>query len=136
MGAGGSTAYTGSISAVDTEAAFNEVIHAPTRLRICGLLRCVDKIEFAVLRDTLAISDASLSKHLKVLLDAGYASMTKTSSPGRSDARRLTWIKQTRNGRRAFDAHIEELQRIAGRFSGPSAPHRLPTGLGEHSSTR
>jgi DNA-binding MarR family transcriptional regulator len=98
---------------VVTEPAFDDIIHAPIRLRICGLLRGIDEIEFAVLRDTLGTSDATLSKNLKVLLDADYVSLTKSASTARSDARRLTWIKQTRAGRRAFDAHMEELRRIA-----------------------
>lgn len=42
---------------------FDETIHAALRLRICGLLRHVDEIDFAVLRDTLRTSDATLSKH-------------------------------------------------------------------------
>ena len=93
-----------------TEPIFDETIHAPVRLRICGLLRHVEEIDYAVLRDTLATSDATLSKHLKVLLDAGYVSMTKNPSQTRSDSRRLTWIKQTRAGRNAFDAHMDELR--------------------------
>lgn len=95
------------------ESAFDETIHAPVRLRICGLLRHVQEIDFAVLRDTLGISDASLSKHLKILLDAGYVAITKSRSQHRTDARRLTWIKQTPQGRNAFDAHVQALQDIA-----------------------
>jgi DNA-binding MarR family transcriptional regulator len=95
------------------EAAFDDTIHAPLRLRICGILRHLDEIDFAVLRDTLGTTDATLSKHLKVLLEAGYIAMTKSPSPTRPDARRLTWISQTRTGRQAFDAHMEELRRIA-----------------------
>lgn len=94
------------------EPVFDGTIHAPVRLRICGLLRHVDEIDFAVLRDTLGISDATLSKHLRVLADAGYLSMTKSPSQTRSDARRLTGIKQTHAGRSAFDAHVEELRHI------------------------
>lgn len=104
------------------EAAFDETIHAPVRLRICGLLRHVDEIDFAVLRDTLGISDASLSKHLKVLTEAGYVSTTKTRSPQRSDARRLLWITLTRAGQRAFDAHMAELRRIAAGQSAAAPP--------------
>lgn len=103
------------------EAAFDETIHAPLRLRICGVLRHLDEIDFAVLRDTLGATDATLSKHLKVLLDAGYIAMTKSPSPTRPDARRLTWIRQTRTGRHAFDAHMEELRRIAVGLPDPSA---------------
>jgi DNA-binding MarR family transcriptional regulator len=121
---------------VAIEPAFDETIHAPIRLRICGLLRHVEEMDFAVLRDTLAISDASLSKHLKVLLDADYVALTKTRSQSRSDARRLTWIKQTRAGRRAFDAHIEELRRIAAGFPHDAPPREAtpPTEIGPQAS--
>ncbi|BBG00017.1 MULTISPECIES: transcriptional regulator [Pseudonocardia] len=95
------------------ERGFDETIHAPVRLRISGILRHVEQIDFAVLRDTLGIADATLSKHLRILVDAGYATTTKSRSATRSDARRLTWIAQTRSGRAAFDAHVEELRRIA-----------------------
>lgn len=96
---------------------FNETIHAPLRLRICGLLRSVDEIDFSVLRETLDISDASLSKHLKVLAEAGFVKTTKRASAARSDSRRLTWVRLTPSGRRAFDAHVEELRVIAAGFA-------------------
>lgn len=99
---------------------FNETIHAPLRLRTCGLLRSVDKMDFSALRDTLGISDASLSKHLKVLSDSGFIKVTKIASPTRNDARRVTWVRLTTDGRKAFDAHVEELQIIAAGFGEPS----------------
>lgn len=95
-------------------AAFDETIHAPVRLRISGMLRGAEKVDFAVLRDTLGVSDASLSKHLKTLANAGYITTTKARSASRSDARRLTWVSQTAAGRAAFDAHVAELRRITG----------------------
>jgi DNA-binding MarR family transcriptional regulator len=97
-----------------SEARFDETIHAPVRLRICGLLRPVDHLDFAVLRDALDVSDATLSKHLKVLAEAGYVSSSKTASAGRGDARRITWLSLTQAGRSAFDAHVRALQQIAG----------------------
>ena len=93
--------------------AFDDAIHAPVRLRICGLLRHVEQADFGVVRDTLAISDASLSKHVKVLAERGYVAIAKERSMTRSDARRLTWLSLTPAGRRAFDAHLAELQRLA-----------------------
>lgn len=95
------------------EPRFDETIHAPTRLRVCGMLRPVDEIDFAVLRDSLGVSDASLSKHLKVLTEAGYVATTKRASTTRSDSRRLTWVRLTAAGRRAFDAHVAALRDIA-----------------------
>jgi DNA-binding MarR family transcriptional regulator len=93
---------------------FDDLIHAPARLRICGLLRPVNQMDFAVLRDTLGLSDATLSKHLKALAEAKYISLIKAASASRTDARRLTWVALTPAGRNAFDAHLRALQQIAG----------------------
>jgi DNA-binding MarR family transcriptional regulator len=94
------------------EARFDEVIHAPLRLRVCGLLRRADRIEFTLLRETLGISDAALSKHIKVLTNSGYVRSHKTASEGRTDARRIMWLSLTREGKDAFDSHIHALQEI------------------------
>lgn len=119
------------------EPAFDETIHAPVRLRICGLLRQVEEMDFAVLRGTLDISDASLSKHLKALADAGYVATTKRSSTARLDARRLTWVRQTRVGRVAFDAHVAELRRIAqGLVGGPAVAQTTADADGARASRR
>ena len=94
--------------------AFDELIHAPVRLRICGILRRVDQIDFTVLRDTLGVADASLSKHLRQLTESGYVASRKASSAGRADRRQLTWLSLTASGRRAFDGHMAALTEIAG----------------------
>lgn len=96
------------------EARFDELIHAPLRLRICGLLRPVEQLDFAVLRDALDVSDATLSKHLRALIEAGYVSSGKGSSAGRADARRITWLTLTGSGHAAFDGHVRALREIAG----------------------
>lgn len=95
------------------EARFDELIHAPVRLRICGLLRRVAQLDFAVLRDTLEVSDATLSKHVKSLADAGYVRSSKLASAARSDARRTMWLALTPAGTAAFDAHVRALREIA-----------------------
>lgn len=96
------------------EAHFDDVIHSPLRLRICGLLRPVDRLDFAVLRTALEVSDATLSKHVKTLIVAGYVVSDKTASANRGDARRVMWLSLSREGRSAFDAHIRALREIAG----------------------
>ncbi|MGO1973821.1 MAG: transcriptional regulator [Propionibacteriaceae bacterium] len=96
------------------EAEFDEVIHAPVRLRTCGMLQAADSIDFAVLRDTLEVSDATLSKHLKTLVVAGYVRTSKVASSARTDSRRLTWVSLTPEGRLAFAAHVAALRAIAG----------------------
>jgi DNA-binding MarR family transcriptional regulator len=93
---------------------FNEVIHSPVRLRISGVLRHGAELEFSVLRDMLSLTDTNLSKNLRVLTDAGFVTVRKESSPARSDARRLTWVTLTPEGRRAVEAHLAALAQIAG----------------------
>jgi len=94
--------------------AFDELIHSPVRLRICGLLRRVAELEFAVIRDTLGVADAHLSKNLRVLSEAGYLTVRKERSDARADARRLTWVALTPAGRTALAGHLAALVDIAG----------------------
>jgi DNA-binding MarR family transcriptional regulator len=101
---------------VSDDGVFNETIHAPLRLRICGLLRSVDELDFAVLRDMLGVSDATLSKHLKSLSDAGFVNVKKSASDKRVDSRRITWLRLTAPGRTAFDDHIRAVRAIAAGF--------------------
>ena len=65
---------------------------------------------FDVLRDTLQISDASCSKHLKTLADHSYVSLSK--KPGADKGYKITWVALTEQGRRAFDDHVAALRRI------------------------
>lgn len=94
-------------------AQFNTTIHSPARLRICALMRRVPELEFAVIRDTLGLNDANLSKNLKVLHEAGLVMVRKESSTARSDARRLTWVALTAEGKKALEGHLAALAEIA-----------------------
>lgn len=89
---------------------FDAVIHAPGRLQICGILSAADEAEFAMMRDTLEVSDSVLSKHLKALEEAGHIQLRKAAA----DGRQRTWASLTGPGRAAFSAHVAELQRLAG----------------------
>lgn len=102
-------------------AEFSDVIHSPVRLRICALMRRTSELEFALIRDTLGLNDANLSKNLKVLSEAGIVTVRKESSAARTDARRLTWVALTAEGRRALEGHIAALAQIA-----DSQPDLLP----------
>ena len=95
-------------------AGFNDVIHSPVRLRICGLIRHVDELEFSIARDTLELTDAHLSKNLKVLAEAGFVTLRKERSDSRKDARKRTWVALTAQGRAALEGHLAALAEIAG----------------------
>lgn len=89
---------------------FDEVIHAPHRLRICALLAPVESMEFGSVRDELGVADSVLSKQFKVLADAGFATAFK--APGET-GRARTWLTLTRDGRKAFAGHLEALRELA-----------------------
>ena len=88
---------------------FDAVIHAPGRLQICAILASVDDAEFAMIRDAIKVSDSVMSKHLKQLEEAGYVKLSTAAENGRQ----RTWIALTGPGRRAFAAHVAELNRLA-----------------------
>jgi DNA-binding MarR family transcriptional regulator len=90
--------------------AFNEVIHAPQRLRICAMLNGAQKVEFRVLQDQLGLSKSALSKHLTLLVDAGYV---RQEHALRNSRNRL-WLSLTPDGALAYSAHVQALQQIVG----------------------
>jgi hypothetical protein len=79
------------------EPRFDQVVHAPPRLQVCGLLAAVDTMEFAAVRDAVGVSDSVLSKHVRQLASRQRTSLS-LSTPGRT----------------AFAAHVAELKRITG----------------------
>ena len=85
---------------------FDEVVHAPHRLRIMAALAVAESVEFAAIRELLGVADSVLSKHLKVLLDAGYVALDKPIGHG---GRVRTWVRPTPAGRRAYDSHVAAL---------------------------
>jgi DNA-binding MarR family transcriptional regulator len=101
---------------------FDPVIHAPNRLQICALLASVDSAEFGTVRDSVHLSDSVLSKHVRTLQEAGYVRVQKATVASRV----RTWLSLTKDGRRAFEAHVAALQRIIDQ-AGPAAPASLAT---------
>ena len=87
---------------------FDEVVHAPNRLRICAFLAASSSVEFSTLRDLLGVADSVLSKHLKVLQDGGYVTVSKPTGLGRVK----TWVQLTPEGRRAYTGHVAALKRL------------------------
>jgi DNA-binding MarR family transcriptional regulator len=81
---------------------------APKRLELMTLLTAVSEVEFATIRDALAVSDSVLSKHLGTLEDADLIRRRKSLDR----QRRTTWISLTRRGRRALSAHVAALREL------------------------
>ncbi|WP_431711022.1 transcriptional regulator [Glutamicibacter uratoxydans] len=87
---------------------FDELIHAPLRLRICAMLSPVQWAEFALVRDRLQVADSVLSKHLKLLSEAGYVQIERFNKLGRSHVR----LALSQQGREAYVGHVAALHHI------------------------
>lgn len=85
---------------------FDALVHAPHRLQICAVLDTVDQAEFALLRETLGVSDSVVSKQIKALEDAGYVKVSKSLV----DRRTRTWVQFTKAGRKAYRGHVAALK--------------------------
>jgi DNA-binding MarR family transcriptional regulator len=97
-----------SCGGLNVHAAFDDLIHAPNRLRISAALSTVMSADFSSIRDALGISDSVLSKHLKPLSEVGYIDITKTVI----DSHVRTSLALTIKGRKAYQAHIEALRQL------------------------
>ena len=86
----------------------DETIHQRVRLGILAVLAEADQADFGYLKETLELSDGNLSRHLRVLEEAGYVRIEK----GYRDRRPRTWVRATKSGRRALDAHLKALQEL------------------------
>jgi DNA-binding HxlR family transcriptional regulator len=92
------------------EGRLDPIIHPLARLSICGLLAAgADWVEFAVVRDSVGVSDSVLSKHSRALEDVGYLEVRK----GAVGRRPRTWFRLTESGRRAFTGHLAWLTEAA-----------------------
>ncbi|RNL87361.1 transcriptional regulator [Halostreptopolyspora alba] len=87
---------------------FNPTIHAPQRLRICALLDSTDQAEFGFVQERLNVTASVLSKHVSVLMAAGYVKQSKFVR----NARQRVWLSLTRTGRAAYRDHVAALRAI------------------------
>ena len=69
-----------------------------------------EDVEFAVLRDSLEVSDSVLSKQATLLETAGYVRIRK----GHVGKRPRTWLALTPEGRTAFTRHVAALRAVLG----------------------
>lgn len=92
-----------------SDAAFDELIHAPLRLHICAMLGPVRGLPFSDLRDSLDVSDSVLSKHLSALASAGYVEVSRVRAHSRSRRQ----VTLTKTGRTALRGHLAALRAIA-----------------------
>ena len=111
-----------------TAARFDEIVHAPNRLQICAILSAVSSAEFATVREGLGVADSVLSKHVRVLHEAGYVDVHKSTCASRV----RTSLSLTRAGRAAYDGHVAALGAIVSNegFDTRARHQGVPAGQG------
>jgi len=87
----------------------DDVLSNGVRFSIVAALQGVDRAEFALVRDSVEITDPALSKQCALLETAGYLEVTK----GRVGRRPRTWLALTDDGRAALARHLTALRAIA-----------------------
>jgi len=88
----------------------DELLMHPVRLSVVAALAGVERAEFALVRDTVEVTDPMLSKQVALLEGAGYVGVHK----GRVGRRTRTWLGLTPDGREAYGRHLAALRAIAG----------------------
>ena len=94
--------------------ALDETVHQRVRLGILAMLSEASECTFTTVREELELTDGNLSRHLRVLEDAGLVEIRK----GYDGRRPCTWLALTRSGRKALRAELAALQRLADRLRG------------------
>jgi len=86
----------------------DDTVHQRVRLGILAVLTEADQADFGFLKDSLSLTDGNLSRHLQVLEEAGYVTISKTFE-GR---RPRTWVCCTKRGRVAFASEVAALREL------------------------
>jgi DNA-binding MarR family transcriptional regulator len=92
----------------------DDTVHQRVRLGILAVLAEADQADFGYLKETLDLTDGNLSRHLRVLEEAGFVSIEK----GYQDRKPRTSVNATRKGRQALTDHLIALQRLIDQATG------------------
>ena len=90
----------------------DETVHQRARLGILAILSEASECTFTMVRDELRLTDGNLSRHLRVLEEAGLVEIRKAYE-GR---RPCTWLSLTRQGRKALRDELAALERLVRRL--------------------
>ena len=88
----------------------NPAFSNPLRFSLMAALAGVDNMLFKDLRDYIATTDSTLSKHGSALEELGYVHIKK----GFVGKKPQTRLSLTRNGLKAWQDHLNALREIAG----------------------
>ena len=86
----------------------DQIIHAPSRLRILMMLYVVESLDYVFLKNQTNMSWGNLATHLNKLEDASYITVKK----GYQGKKPQSQIQLTPQGRNAFRDYKNTLQQI------------------------
>ena len=89
----------------------DERVHQRVRLGILAVLAEEQQADFTFLRETLRLSAGNLSRHLRVLEDAGFIRIAKLIE----NRRPRTCVTRTAAGLEAFDVELAALRALLSR---------------------
>jgi DNA-binding MarR family transcriptional regulator len=89
----------------------DETVHQRVRLGVLAILSEAAECTFPMVRDELELTDGNLSRHLRVLEEAGLIEIRK----GYQGRRPSTWLALTRQGRKALREELATLEKLVER---------------------
>lgn len=93
----------------DMYAALERIFHEPNRLAIVSaLIPNPEGMRFREIKEACELTDGNLSRHLKTLESKGIVEIEKTFK----DAKPMTTVSMTREGRQKFMAYLEALESV------------------------
>jgi len=99
----------------------DDVVHQRHRLGILTVAAEARRVEFGYLRESLDLTAGNLSRHISVLDEAGLVEVEK----GYEGRRPRTWVRITRDGRRALATEMAALEALVRRHA-TAAPQPEP----------
>lgn len=115
-GPGGRLGLSAAADDAHPSTRLDDTVHQRVRLGILAVLVEAARVDFGYLRGELGLTDGNLSRHLRVLEDAGLVSAEKTFE-GR---RPRTWVAVTAQGRAALEAEVAALRAVIARVEPPA----------------
>ncbi|GAE86052.1 winged helix-turn-helix domain-containing protein [Bacteroides reticulotermitis] len=86
----------------------NKAFESKVRLGIMAVLMVNEELDFNALKELLSLTDGNLASHTRALEELSYITCNK-SFIGRKPR---TTFQATKEGRKAFQAHIEALEKF------------------------
>lgn len=86
----------------------HKAFESRVRLGIMSALAVNDTLDFNALKEFLEVTDGNLASHIKALEKEGFIGVNKTFIKRKPNTR----YTMTKNGKKAFEAHISALERL------------------------